>query len=168
MDSLPGREDDTQNQDLLWDSHTDEDLGDLLDFIMKTADPAENIELSRKNARASLLRSIQAFIDLQPGFPCLESHRHIDTLPQMVRLQLIMEDIQLQLDTATLKVYSRRYGKKANYRRQIASMLLIPTKTSVNLPCSYLALMEKFNPVLFNDILSGKKKQLPFPPDNIQ
>ncbi|KAL6738957.1 hypothetical protein Aduo_012453 [Ancylostoma duodenale] len=183
------------SRELMWDSHVDEDFGDLLDFIMKNAIPevvsspnysyqgninsesdsirsdetviTEEREVSRKS-RSSLLRSIQAFVDLQPGFPCSFTCQDNKTLSEIVQRQLIMDEIRSQLDANTLRVYARRHGRSATSRRRYGSWLTIPKRRGVKLQPSYLALMERMNPDLFNGIHSGEMDRIPLPPDNMQ
>lgn len=187
----------TSSRELLWDSHADEDLGDLLDFIMKNTVHEDRVahsksciyqgninsesdsiksdegimfeekEVSRKS-RTSLLRSIQAYVDLQPGFPCSNASQDNKTLSEIVRRQLIMDEIRSQLDANTLRVYARRHGRSATFRRQYGPRLTIPRRRGVKLQPSYLALIEKMNPDLFNEIHHGEVDQFPLPPDNIQ
>ncbi|VDO76622.1 unnamed protein product [Heligmosomoides polygyrus] len=176
------------HSDLLWDSHTDEDLGDLLDLIMKNSLPAtsylnsessgsvssvtqgsfslEDVEWMPQNT-PSLLRRIQAMVDLQPGFECMDDSDLSAALSEIIRRQLIMDEVRAKLDASTVQVYARRHGRNATMRRDSGPALFVPRRQGVETPPSYLALIEKLNPVLFEEIHDGDVDQLPAPPDNI-
>ncbi|KAK6012290.1 hypothetical protein OSTOST_22564 [Ostertagia ostertagi] len=187
----------TTDQELMWDSHADEDLGDLLDLIMKNSLPTPNNFLNGESieetirasesistmsqdsfslddvewiphyTNSSLLRKIQAVIDLQPGFHCLDDKESCERLSEIIRRQLIMDEIRAKLDASTRRVYARRHGRDAVARRQSGPSIFVPRRRGVEMPPSYLALIEKMNPILFDEIHDGEMNQLPIPPDDI-
>ncbi|KAK5964223.1 hypothetical protein GCK32_012903 [Trichostrongylus colubriformis] len=188
----------TTDQELMWDSHADEDLGDLLDFIMKNTLPTANnfldgesieetvrvsesistmsqdsfslddVEWVPHYTNSSLLRKIQTVIDLQPGFVCLDHNESSsESLSEIIRRQLIMDEVRAKLDASTRRVYARRHGRDAAARRESGPSLFVPRRRGVEMPPSYLALIEKMNPILFDEIHFGEVHQLPIPPDDI-
>ncbi|XGW31374.1 hypothetical protein V3C99_009944 [Haemonchus contortus] len=187
----------TIDSELMWDSHTDEDLGDLLDLIMKNSLPntssflngesiegtsrasesvstmsqdsfsLDDVEWMPHHGSRSLLRKIQAIIDLQPGFHCMDDRESSENLSEIIQRQLIMDEVRAKLDASTRRVYARRYGRDAAVRRQSGPSLFVPRRQGIEMPPSYLALIEKMNPILFDEIHDGEMNQLPIPPDDI-
>ncbi|VDL80774.1 unnamed protein product [Nippostrongylus brasiliensis] len=188
----------TVNSELLWDGHSDEDLGDLLDLIMKNALPSseymngessfeeyhhrtsdsastftqesfslDDVEWMPQQSAASLLRRVQATVDLRPGFSCVADGDSSATLSEIIRRQLIMDEVRAKLDASTVRVYARRHGRNASIRRDSGPSLFVPRRRGVEMPPSFLALIEKMNPVLFEEIHDGVVDQLPVPPDDI-
>ncbi|KAK6747199.1 hypothetical protein RB195_000425 [Necator americanus] len=190
------KEDNLRNQELMWDSHSDEDFGDLLDFIMKNMLSENSVhqlmeynyegnnldeDFEHNNGRIlkeadflheelnrSLLKKIQAYIDLQPGFPCVNTRDNNKTLSEIVRRQIILDEIRTKLNENTLKIYARRHNRNSKLRRQFGYSFLIPVKIGLEMHPSYFALIEKMNPDLFNKIHDGELDQIPSPPDDIQ
>ncbi|VDM61791.1 unnamed protein product [Angiostrongylus costaricensis] len=184
--------------ELLWDNHVDEDIGDLLDLVtrisLSTRDIVNNeldaqpknvpetdssplsdeslstAELERipKYPSFSLLRRIQAHIDLRPGFVCAKITPDDVPLSENIHRQLIMDEIRSRLDTTTMRVYARRHDKGAALRRAAVPSFFVPRRRGINIPPSYLALIEKMNPMLFSQIHNDEVNRLPRAPMDIQ